>query len=85
MWRSLFVLTLIGCTPGQVKESGNDVISDYEWEPGATEPLIQNGEVYCTTGESGVVYRGYFKTQAGKQLVAIKTCKGILHMLSGRS
>ena len=30
------------------------------------------------TGQSGVVYRGYFKTQAGKQLVAIKTCKGML-------
>ena len=37
------------------------------------------------TGDSGVVYRGYFKTQAGKQLVAIKTCKGTLRMLSGRS
>ena len=36
---------------------------------------------YIFTGESGVVHRGYFKTRAGKQLVAVKTCKGIL--LSG--
>ena len=27
------------------------------------------------TGESGVVYRGYFNTGEGKELVAIKTCK----------
>ena len=33
---------------------------------------------YILTGESGVVHRGYFKTRGGKQLVAIKTCKGIL-------
>jgi|GEM_PF-5885829 len=45
---------LIGCTPGQAKQSG-DAISDYQWEPGATEPRIQNGEVYCGTDESGVV------------------------------
>ena len=44
---------LLGCTPGTAKQSG-DAISDYEWEPGATEPIIQNGEVYCTTGVSGV-------------------------------
>ena len=55
MWRSIFALSLIACTPGQAKESGSDVISDYEWEPGATDPLIQNGEVYCTTGASDVV------------------------------
>ena len=35
-----------------------------------------NGQVHYFTGESGVVYRGYFNTRAGKQLIAIKTCKG---------
>ena len=31
MWRSIFALSLIACTPGQARESGSDVISDYEW------------------------------------------------------
>ena len=31
----------------------------------------------CYAGESGVVYRGYAKTRIGRQLVAIKTGKGI--------
>mgnify|MGYP006106998195 FL=1 len=50
----MLVAVMIGCTPGQSKQSG-DAISDYQWEPGATEPRIQNGEVYCATDESGVV------------------------------
>ena len=54
MWKNLCVLSLMACAPGQAKESDGDVISDYEWEPGATDPLIQNGEVYCTTGSSEV-------------------------------
>ena len=55
MWKGLLLTGVMACTPGQAKQNGDDVISDYEWEPGATEPLIQNGEVYCTVGESGVV------------------------------
>ena len=55
MWKGLLLMGLMACAPGQAKQNGDDVISDYEWEPGATEPLIQNGEVYCTVGESGVV------------------------------
>lgn len=50
------VLILAGlsyaCTPGQAKQNGGDVISDYQWEPGATEPVIEYGEVYCTTSDS---------------------------------
>ena len=30
---------------------------------------------FSFTGETGVVYRGYFNTREGKELVAIKTCK----------
>ena len=30
---------------------------------------------FSFTGESGVVYRGYFNTAEGKELVAIKSCK----------
>jgi len=55
MWKGPLLMGLMACAPGQAKQNGDDVISDYEWEPGATEPLIQNGEVYCTVGESGVV------------------------------
>ena len=50
----MLVAVIIGCAPGQTKQSG-DAISDYQWDPGATEPRIQNGEVYCATDESGVV------------------------------
>lgn len=55
MWKGVLLMGVMACAPGQAKQNGDDVVSDYEWEPGATEPLIQNGEVYCTVGESGVV------------------------------
>ena len=29
------------------------------------------------TGESGLVYRGYLDSEAGRDMVAIKTCKGM--------
>ena len=54
MWRGLLGVGLCACSPGQAKQSGNDVVSDYEWDPGATEPMIQNGTVYCETGNAGV-------------------------------
>ena len=31
----------------------------------------------CSTGESGLVYKGYMDTPLGSELVAIKTGKGI--------
>ena len=34
-----------------------------------------NTNITSFTGESGVVYRGYFNTREGKELVAIKSCK----------
>ena len=36
---------------------------------------MNNTHNFSSTGESGVVYRGYFNTREGKVLVAIKTCK----------
>ena len=53
MCRIFVMLGIFACTPAQVKQS-EEAISDYEWEPGATEPVIQNGQVYCETGSSGV-------------------------------
>ena len=35
----------------------------------------------CTAGESGLVYRGYVMCSSGKELVAIKTCKGKVNRL----
>ena len=35
---------------------------------------------FSFTGESGVVYRGYFNTGNGKELVAIKTCKRMFYV-----
>ena len=55
MTRMLFVFSMFAaaCSPGQAKQNGGDVISDYQWEPGETTPRIQYGEVYCTTSDSG--------------------------------
>ena len=50
------VFTLLsGCALGQAKQNGDEVISDYEWEPGATDPRIKYGEVYCENTDAGVV------------------------------
>ena len=38
--------------------------------------MYQSFSVY--TGESGLVYRGYINYASGKELVAVKTCKGII-------
>ena len=40
---------------------------------------------FSFTGESGVVYRGYFNTREGKELVAIKTCKRKYVVVSGKA
>ena len=34
---------------------------------------------YNFTGESGLVYRGYIEREGYKDMVAIKTCKGMKH------
>ena len=37
----------------------------------------KNGQIDCiSTGESGLVYKGYLDTALGKELVALKTGKG---------
>ena len=33
--------------------------------------------IVCFTGESGVVYSGYLDSGGGRDMVAIKTCKGM--------
>ena len=38
------------------------------------EDILQN---IIISGESGLVYKGYIKTSVGKELVAIKTGKGM--------
>ena len=40
-------------------------------------------KLYCvlTSGESGVVYKGYIDRGSGRELVAIKTVKGIVYFL----
>ena len=36
---------------------------------------------FCYTGESGLVYCGYLDSKGGRDMVAIKTCKGKDHQL----
>ena len=35
----------------------------------------------CYKGEAGVVYRGYLDSGGGRNMVAIKTCKGTKYLL----
>ena len=51
-WTSVFVV-LCACTPGQAKQSDNDIISDYQWEPGEETPRVQSGSVYCQMDPAG--------------------------------
>ena len=37
--------------------------------------------ILCFTGESGLVYCGYLDSGGGRDMVAIKTCKGMEQML----
>ena len=43
---------------------------------------LWHSETDIFTGETGVVYKGHLNTPAGRELIAIKTGKGI-HILHG--
>ena len=43
--------------------------------------ITQSFNNFSFTGETGVVYRGYFNTREGKELVAIKSCKRKFYIL----
>ena len=46
-------LILVACDPGQAKNKNEAVISEWEWEPGDTEPRIASGEVWCENDSAG--------------------------------
>ena len=47
-------LVLIACEPGQAKNNADEeVISEWEWEPGDTEPRIADGQVWCENDSAG--------------------------------
>ena len=41
-----------------------------------------NNAHFCVAGESGLVYCGYLDIEGGKDIVAVKTCKGKKHYIS---
>jgi hypothetical protein len=50
---AILILLLTACNPGQSKNTDEDVISTWEWEPGAESPKIASGEVWCEMSDAG--------------------------------
>ena len=43
--------------------------------------VLYTDNCLCFTGESGVVYCGYLESGGGRDMVAVKTCKGMKYWL----
>ena len=48
------------------------------------EVFSYNNADFCVTGESGLVYCGYLDIGGGRDMVAVKTCKGKKHYIHHR-
>ena len=51
---AIVALLLTACNPGEAKDGDGDVISTYEWEPGAKAPRIASGKVWCEMSSAGL-------------------------------
>lgn len=50
----LSLLLGVSCGSGKVADNEEE-ISDWNWEPGATDPKISRGSIHCETSEAGLI------------------------------
>lgn len=75
------LLMLTACDPGQAKNTDETVISEWEWEPGDTEPRIASGEVRCENDDAGF-YVFYLEVNANDPQGASDLKEGIWRAFS---